>query len=60
MPLYQVSWIIELAAESQEEATREALEIQRDPDSVATFFLVTNLDTDKITLIDMADIKGEV
>ena len=60
MPLYQVSWIIELAAESPEEATREALEIQRDPDSVSTFFLVTNLDTDKITLIDMADIKGEV
>jgi len=41
---YRVTWIIDLDAESFEEAAQEALEIQRDPDSLATHFTVTDED----------------
>lgn len=39
--LYRVSWSIDIEAESPLEATREALAIQRDPESIATVFDVT-------------------
>lgn len=44
MPEYLVQWEIELSAESPEDAAAKALEIQRDPDSTATVFDVTNED----------------
>lgn len=37
---YRVSWVIELDAESPVEAAALALEIQRDPESIATVFEV--------------------
>jgi len=37
---YRVTWIIDLDAESFEDAARLAREIQLDPDSLATSFLV--------------------
>ena len=37
---YQVTWKIEVEAESFEEAVKLALEIQRDPNSIATLFEV--------------------
>jgi len=37
---YRVTWIIELDAESPEEAARLARAIQLDPDSLATHFIV--------------------
>jgi hypothetical protein len=37
---YTVAWTIEVEAESYEDAARQALEIQRDPDSDATVFSV--------------------
>jgi len=40
MKLYRVTWVIDLEADSPEEAARKALEIQRDPDSTATVFEV--------------------
>lgn len=43
---YRVTWIIELEAGSFEDAARLALEIQRDPGSLATHFIVTNKDGD--------------
>jgi hypothetical protein len=39
---YLVRWEINLDATSPEQAAREALEIQRDPGSTATFFEVQN------------------
>ena len=39
---YRVRWEIDLDATSPEQAAREALEIQRDPGSTATFFEVQN------------------
>jgi len=41
---YRVTWTIDLDAESSEEAAQEALEIQRDPESLATHFTVTDED----------------
>jgi len=40
--LYRVTWIIDLEAESFEEAARNALIIQRDSESIATHFIVTD------------------
>ena len=37
---YRVTWIIDLDAESFEDAARLALEIQRDRESIATHFIV--------------------
>lgn len=35
---YQVTWTIDIDADSHEDAARKALEIQRDPDSIALVF----------------------
>lgn len=40
MKTYRVLWEIDLDAESPSEAARQAVEIQRDPESVATAFTV--------------------
>ena len=40
MALYDVTWEIEVDAESHEEAAQKALSIQRDPTSEATHFTV--------------------
>lgn len=37
---YRVSWTIDVEAQSLEDAARIALEIQRDPKSLATHFIV--------------------
>ena len=37
---YRVTWIIDLDAESFEDAAQKAVEIQRDPDSLATHLIV--------------------
>ena len=39
---YRVTWIIDLDAESFEDAARLAREIQLDPDSLATHFMITD------------------
>jgi len=39
---YKVVWEIDLDAESFEDAARQALEIQRDSESIATCFIVTD------------------
>ncbi|MFD3328633.1 hypothetical protein [Streptomyces sp. NPDC058701] len=41
MPEFSVLWFIDLEAETPEEAARTALEIQRDPHSRATHFIVS-------------------
>ena len=38
MPAYTVLWEIELDADTPEEAARQALQIHRDPTSIATIF----------------------
>ena len=35
---YRVYWAIDIEAENHEDAARQALEIQRDPDSIANVF----------------------
>lgn len=40
MPTYRVMWEIDIEAETKREAAEEALRIQRDPDSIATVFMV--------------------
>ncbi len=42
---YHVTWIIDLDAATHEEAARIALEIQRDPTSIATHFIVQDEDS---------------
>jgi len=42
---YKITWIIDILADNEVEAAREALRIQRDPESEATFFIVHDKDT---------------
>ncbi len=51
---YLVTWEIDLFADSPREAAEQALAIQRDPDSVATVFDVTD-ETGHIEHIDLED-----
>ena len=43
MTLYRVTWTIDIDAEDHTEAAEKALEIHRDPESIATVFEVTDL-----------------
>jgi hypothetical protein len=42
MPEYKVAWVIDVAADSPEDVARQALEIMRDPTSIATVLTVTD------------------
>lgn len=53
MTTYTVAWFIEIDADSPEDAARRALEIHRDPASIATFFEVKKRGPN--TLIDVAN-----
>ena len=44
MPSYLVEWLIDIDADTPEEAAVQALIAQRDPQSTATFFTVTDED----------------
>ena len=64
---YLVTWKIEIYADSAEEAAREALEIQRDQESIANVFTVSDGETEETidfyqTAADefWADRKGEI
>jgi len=45
MTTYTVIWTIDLEAETPEAAAAQALEIHRDPESLATFFVVREAGT---------------
>lgn len=57
MKEYHVQWEIEICADSAEDAARKALEIQRDPNSLATVFRVADLKKGWID-IDLTDIDN--
>jgi hypothetical protein len=50
--LYNVKWEIEVEADCPEGAAVLALEIQRDPTSLATVFSITNLESGREYEID--------
>ena len=50
---YRVVWDIELYACSPREAAQKALQIQRDPESIATVFDVYQLDVEPERLLTM-------
>jgi len=50
---YTVKWLIEVDADTPEEAARKARKIQRDPESIATFFDVSWLETTKFASGEM-------
>ncbi len=54
---YCISWTIDLEAETPEEAAEKALKIQRDPESIATVFEVTD-DTGTTGAIDLEEEEG--
>lgn len=49
---YRVTWYIDIYAASPEDAARRALEIQRDPESIATIFDVA-LDGEPAETVDL-------
>ena len=56
---YYVVWPIHIAANSAREAAQKALEIQRDPTSIATCFEVTDTETQRATTVDLDDPEFE-
>ena len=50
---YQVRWEIDIEADTPQEAAEEALHIQRDADSIATVFDVTDAETGETTNVDV-------
>uniref|UniRef100_A0A6M3JRB1 Uncharacterized protein n=2 Tax=viral metagenome TaxID=1070528 RepID=A0A6M3JRB1_9ZZZZ len=57
MTEYSVSWEIMLEATCPEDAAREALKIQRDPNSLALCFVVCN--ADMCEFIDLLEEENE-
>lgn len=57
---YLVQWEIELDAESPEHAARHALTIHRNPESIATVFDVTSVQTGKSKRIDLTDLDSGI
>lgn len=58
MPEYRVSWTIDVSADSPEEAAKEALKIQRDPESIAVMFKVCERGRAKLfgtTFVDLME-----
>jgi len=60
MTSYRVTWVIELDAESPVKAAELALEIQRDPESIATVFDVQDVSSAMACRIDLSGILGTV
>jgi hypothetical protein len=54
MPLYHVIWEIDLDSETPKEAAERALEIHRDPESIATVFHVRD-EYGNFTKVDLSD-----
>lgn len=53
MAHYIVTWVIDIEADSAEEAAKQALDIQRDECSEATFFQVEHCATGDQFTVDM-------
>lgn len=53
MKHYRVAWMIDLEAENPQEAAMQALAIHRDPDSIATYFHVRDVDTQECIDVDV-------
>ncbi len=58
MTSYLITWIIDIEADSPEEAAEEALTIQRRPNSIATVFEVLDMGTDVTTTVDLNPEEG--
>lgn len=50
---YRVTWTVNIEADSAVEAARKALNIQRNPESIATCFMVRKRPRGKHELIDL-------
>lgn len=61
MPTYHVRWEIDIETEfdSPLEAARQAQAIQRDPDSIATVFEVTDPETGEKTVYDLLNLEED-
>ena len=59
MPEYKVEWRIEIEADSPREAAQKALEIQRNPHSIATVFHVSRNDDGEVEIVDLLNDEGE-
>lgn len=58
--MYKVEWLIDIDADTPEEAVAKARECQLDPESTATSFQVTDCETGECTTIDLInDVEWE-
>lgn len=57
MSMYRVLWTIDIEADTAEEAAQRALDIQRNPESIATVFEVTSPDG-SVEQIDLEPIEA--
>ena len=53
MAEYLVSWYIDIDAATPDDAAIQALTIQRDPDSIATVFEVTDQESGEKVTVDL-------
>lgn len=54
---YKVTWTVDVEADDPVEAARKALEIQRDPESIATLFEVQKHDSHVVLPVDLEDME---
>ena len=56
MPDYLVTWTIEIDASTPESAASQARDMQLDPENIATFFTVKNLQTERVFEIELQEL----
>jgi hypothetical protein len=57
MSTYKVTWVLEeIEADSAEEAAKIALEIQRDHNSMATEFIVKDLESNVFKTVELSEL----
>ena len=57
MKEYRVTWVIDVSAESPEDAARKALEIQRDVESTALVFKIREIGISKLAGMTVVDLQ---
>lgn len=57
---YRISWVIDIEADSPEEAARQALAIQRNSESTATVFEIHDDCGEFIERVDLNDYDNEL
>ena len=57
---YRVTWMIDVEGDNPHDAVKQTVDIQRDPESIATHFTVENTDNGQTCDIDLYEDETDI